>query len=422
MSIKKLLKGIRERWNARFAFLRWPLSSLHERVLLIQDDGLINSRAAKKRYPIRAVRYWWARCALLEELRNRNEETVVADIGCNKGHIRRFVGDIPKTKWVGLDWKIDGERLRQGGYAGFHECDFDQPLPLSDKSVDIIVFLHVIEHLPRPAFTITELSRILRPGGLLLAGSPVAPRLIARFREWQLRARLKKRTVKVGGHINSMDCRRWRRLVENSGMSVDILTGTFLARWSANPLENQAWWVRFNQLWGAIFPSLGGEVCLSARRNSAPCPQTAPCRVPTTRALPVWRPAWAWASVVLLVCIGSWGVWSSLKGQACPVHTLATQHQDGNDVFYVLDHPAFVRLQLHNTVKKLRHHHKILFQHAEETGKGIDAHFLVSSDSLPSLNPIMQQLNLRIAHEVTIDGHRFALLSSEDYGQSGSRG
>jgi hypothetical protein len=73
-----------------------------------------------------------------------------------------------------------------------------------------------------------------------------------------------------------MDCRRWRRLLEDAGMEVEILTGTFLVRWSAGPLENQAWWVRLNQLWGALFPSLGGEVYLSARKTPLTGPQTSP--------------------------------------------------------------------------------------------------------------------------------------------------
>jgi hypothetical protein len=76
-----------------------------------------------------------------------------------------------------------------------------------------------------------------------------------------------------------------------------MLTGTFLARWSGSPLENRAWWLRLNQFWGALFPSLGGEVYLSARK-------------PAEAHFPVVNPAadrvfmsWNWKKGLALSCI-----------------------------------------------------------------------------------------------------------------------
>lgn len=413
MDIKGLFGWVRRRWNSRFAFLRWPLPILSERVRATETEGLINARAAGKRYPLRAVRYWWVHCALLDEVRRVENELVIADVGCNQGILKRFVGDIPRTTWIGLDWKLDGERLRQDGYADAHECDFDQPLPLPNNSVDVVVFLHVIEHLPRPSFTISELSRILRPGGLLLAGSPVAPRLVARVRQWQLQSRKKKGMIKVGGHIQAMDGTRWRRLARTSGLRVEILTGTFLARWSANPLENQAWWVRLNQLWGALFPSLGGELYLAARKLREPYANNA--RQPTVAPTPVWRTAWAWACLLVIVCAASWFGLSWLDAKDCPLRKMVAEHQDGNDTFYVLDHPALECLEFQNDVKKLRYDHEILSANAQDTGTGKDPHFLVSAVSTPSLAPILKNTNLRIVERLNINGTAFDLLSSEGY-------
>jgi len=285
MLLDNVLNTLRRFVGRRFEALRWPLSSLSDRVAATRSDGIINRRAAGKRFPIRAVRYWWVRCALLQEMRNRNAETVIADAGCSRGNIKRFVGEIPSTRWVGLDWHIDDAVLSECGYSRTYQCDFDEPLPLPERSVDVIVFLHVIEHLPRPEFTVSEFSRVLRPGGLLLAGSPVAPALIARVRERQLRARMKKGKSKPGGHINSMDCERWKSLFGHSGMDVEMLTGTFFARWSGSPLENRAWWVRLNQLWGGVFPPLGGEVYLAGRKPLLPGPDRIPCAAGTSNTL-----------------------------------------------------------------------------------------------------------------------------------------
>jgi SAM-dependent methyltransferase len=253
----------------RLAFLRWPLDRLAERNREIRGKSIVNSGAEEARYPIRTVRYWWAHCALLEELKRQGGALTIADVGCSTGHTKEYVGEIPGTRWIGLDWKIRREELAGKGYEATHECDFDAPLPLPDETVNAIIFLHVIEHLPRPEFTIRELARILKPGGVIFAGSPVAPPFIARLRTVQLRSRLARGVVKAGGHINSMSGPSWRKLVNDAGLDVEIYTGTFLFRWSKNPLENSATWMRLNQAWGALFPSWGGELYLSARKRAA---------------------------------------------------------------------------------------------------------------------------------------------------------
>lgn len=426
---QKLLNKIRKFVRERFEALRWPLSSLPERVAGTRSEGIINSRAAGKRFPIRALRYWWVRCALLQEIRERNKETIVADAGCSRGNIRRFVGEIPNVKWVGLDWKIDDASLRECGYSKTYQCDFDEPLPLPDRSVDVIVFLHVIEHLPRPDFTVSEFSRVLRPGGLVLAGSPVAPAFIAKAREWQLRVRMKKGKSKPGGHINSMDCVRWKRLLGDAGMDVEMLTGTFLARWSGNPLENQAWWVRLNQLWGAMFPPLGGEVYLAGRKPHFPRPERVPCAAATSNALRwrirqvfssavkatgwAWKTGWGRTCAILLLGVGLWGSWLCLTTEACPIQELAEAYQDGNDKFYVLSHPAIGRLNPHPKIEKLKHYKDILSEQKENESKGTDTFLLVSVDSMQIMKRYIPQLNMYNVKKTNINGHLFYLISDE---------
>lgn len=406
-----------KRWIAsRFITLAWPLASLPERVAATQADRIMNARAAAKRFPIRGLRYWWIRCALIEDVKRREEDVVVADVGCSRGHTKRFVGDVPRTKWVGLDLNIDDAALRECGYSELHPCDFDTPLPLADHSVDIVVFSHVIEHLPRPDFTVGELSRILRPGGMLIAGSPVAPSLIAEVREWQLRRRLRTGCSKLGGHINSMSPGRWKRLLHARDMDVERMTGTFFARWSGNPLENQAWWVRLNQLWGALFPALGGEIYLTARKPLDAHPQTQIAAAKAYNRLEL-LPQWAWAAATLLLCIGAWGTYSWLMAESSPVHRLVASHQDGNDRFYLLAHPAFNDVKPHADIGVIQHHIEIELKHGEEAPKGVDAHFLVSTDMLAGIEASMRHTGLRVIQEIEIGKHRFALLSSENYGQ-----
>jgi len=49
-----------------------------------------------------------------------------------------------------------------------------QDIPLHDASVDIVLALNVIDNVPSPRMVLDELERVLRPGGLLVLGSPFA--------------------------------------------------------------------------------------------------------------------------------------------------------------------------------------------------------------------------------------------------------
>lgn len=254
----------------RFSALTWPLTPLAERVAASRADGIISPRAGRTRFPIRALRYWWTRTALLHELQRHADGAVIVDAGCSIGEFKRFVGATPAARWVGLDWSLHTTILEACGYNELHSCDFDQPLPLADASADVVIFLHVIEHLPRPAFTLGELARILRPGGLLLAGSPVMPSFVAKLRQWQLRRQLRLGKRPRGYHINSMSCSRWRSLLTTAGLTIELFNGTHFARMSGSPLENYAFWARLNLLWGALLPSLGSEVYFAARKPLRP--------------------------------------------------------------------------------------------------------------------------------------------------------
>jgi SAM-dependent methyltransferase len=239
----------------------------------VRSRHLFNSVAIQKNYPLRAIRYWWVFCALVEERERIGRPLEIVDMGCGKGIMRHFAGNGIDGRWTGLDWRVNTSNLEAAGYTTMHDCDFDQPLPQADQSVDAVIFLHVIEHLPRPVHTLAEIARILRPGGVLLAGSPIAPKWIAQTREKLFKRQLQAGLRKPGRHINSFWPMRWRESVATAGLGLDFSTGAFLARCSGSPLENFSWWPPLNNLWGGLFPSLGSEYYLRARKpDLANCP------------------------------------------------------------------------------------------------------------------------------------------------------
>ncbi len=263
---KSLVNRLRCRWQWRTAFLSWPVDALTERLGPIRDEPPFRGSFAPSRYPFGAMRYWWVSCALAEEARRVGRPLTILDAGCGPGKLRSFMGHSVPGRWLALDRRPDALRLAGLGYEEVYQGDLDQFLPLPDQSLDIVVLLHVIEHLPRPPFTMAELARILRPGGVFLGGSPIAPAWVAPLRQWRHQRLLRQGIKKPGDHIHSFWPGRWRRLVAEAGLTLELMNGLFFYRSKGSPLENWRWWVRLNHLWGALFPSLGSELYLLARK------------------------------------------------------------------------------------------------------------------------------------------------------------
>jgi len=60
-------------------------------------------------------------------------------------------------------------------------ADVQKPLPIADESVDVVILQEVIEHLPNQLFTLTEIFRILKPGGELFLTTPSRSSIQARL-------------------------------------------------------------------------------------------------------------------------------------------------------------------------------------------------------------------------------------------------
>jgi hypothetical protein len=57
-------------------------------------------------------------------------------------------------------------------------------------------------------------------------------------------------------------------MVGQNGVEVEFMSGTYLLRKKGSFLEDHAWWIRVNQVWGALFPSLSQELCVQLRKTA----------------------------------------------------------------------------------------------------------------------------------------------------------
>ncbi|MBF0331517.1 MAG: methyltransferase domain-containing protein [Candidatus Omnitrophica bacterium] len=103
----------------------------------------------------------------------------VLDMGCGDGKTGKRLLDL------GFDVEacdMDSERFEFKGIIPFTAGNLDHPLPYADGTFDYVIFMEVIEHIYNPGFVISEISRILRPGGQILLSTPNILNIASRFR------------------------------------------------------------------------------------------------------------------------------------------------------------------------------------------------------------------------------------------------
>jgi SAM-dependent methyltransferase len=100
------------------------------------------------------------------------------DIGCGAGNLLMAAR---KNGWhaQGLDVSLNAARhVRELGFEVFHGELHEAQLPAGH--FDVITAAEFLEHLPEPRLVLTEIARLLRPGGLLWTTTPHARGLSGR--------------------------------------------------------------------------------------------------------------------------------------------------------------------------------------------------------------------------------------------------
>lgn len=91
----------------------------------------------------------------------------VLDIGCADRWLESYV---PKAcEYIGLDYLATGKKLYGARPDVFGDAS---QLPFCDHAFDAVAMLEVLEHLQRPSQALSEISRVLKPGGQLLLTIP----------------------------------------------------------------------------------------------------------------------------------------------------------------------------------------------------------------------------------------------------------
>ena len=261
---------------ARFAALTWSLDSLADNNAWRTDSYWVSERAKHHRYSFRMLRYWYMERLLASERVRLGRPLAVLEIGVDRGQMKAFVdgassaqgtADSIYSTWDAADIRPQREALTAAGYGNCHTTNLDDAGSLHALAqaqrgkYDVVIVLHVLEHLTEPARAVKFLGEVLGTEGIMLGGFPVIPTGLVNIRERQL-----KKSAQQYGHVSAFSKRRVQRMASDAGLGVDYASGAFAVRASGSPLEHRAWWLRLNIAFGALLPSWPGEIYWQLRK------------------------------------------------------------------------------------------------------------------------------------------------------------
>ncbi|MGP8104961.1 MAG: class I SAM-dependent methyltransferase [Desulfobaccales bacterium] len=195
---------------------------------------------------------------------NLTKGTLVLECGIGPGNLLSLMSRwFPEAKLYGLD--IDLQYIRQTGQADNKMrllAASAEALPFQPGIFDLIISLHMVEHLPQPEKFFAEAARVLCPGGILAIATPnpdgVGARMMgSRWGGWQ------------NDHISLKSSDKWQKMIIEQGFSV-LSEGT--TGISGIPAFRRLPLAIFN--WGPLFlfgffPWRHGEAYICISRKAA---------------------------------------------------------------------------------------------------------------------------------------------------------
>jgi len=164
------------------------------------------------------------------------------DLGCGEGRHVHGAHCLDNIDVIGLDMdELSLAKARAGleslpssaGATGFIKGDAYQ-LPFEDASFDVVVCSEVLEHLHDYPAVLSQIARVLKPGGRFVASVPRAwPERIC----WSLAPGPGGYADQPGGHVRIFQEAALRRAVVAAGFG-------YRARHHAHALHAPFWWLK----------------------------------------------------------------------------------------------------------------------------------------------------------------------------------
>ena len=123
----------------------------------------------------RLQRFWHRnKLWVLDQITPIEKDHVVVDVGCGSGNLTLHSAEKCKLA-IGLDPSESAVQFCNSINPNAHSIFLPaagDALPFRSESVDVVLFVEVIEHLDEPMKIISEIWRILKKGGLAFVTTP----------------------------------------------------------------------------------------------------------------------------------------------------------------------------------------------------------------------------------------------------------
>jgi SAM-dependent methyltransferase len=121
----------------------------------------------------RFSQYWWSNRYYAGLARRYGPSRGrVLEIGCGLGHLLGWLAD--RYQVFGADinlWALE-QASRNVPQASYLIASAEELGVFPDSTFQIVIAKHIVEHLPHPQRAISEMSRVLASGGLLVLATP----------------------------------------------------------------------------------------------------------------------------------------------------------------------------------------------------------------------------------------------------------
>ena len=145
----------------------------------------------------------------------------VLDLGCGEGEIARQVFLNKGESFVKLEWGLDndGEMVKKARESKVYKQVIlagAEKIPLKDGIVDLVFSNSVLEHIKEIDRVLSEIKRVLKPGGWLIATMP-SDKLVeylgwGRFYGWWFNHKYH--------HYHLYSLKKWEELLRKAGLKL----------------------------------------------------------------------------------------------------------------------------------------------------------------------------------------------------------
>ena len=171
-----------------------------------------------------------------------NPGDLVLDIGCGEGRHSLGLYVDREVNAIGIDLSMEDLKIAKSRIKDFtvtdtnkSSCAFGvgdiQSLPFKDNAYDAVICSEVLEHLESLDNAVSEIVRVLKPGGVLAVS---VPRFIPELICWKLSSEYSKTP---GGHVRIFRQKNLKQLILKESVSYTSF------HW-AHALHSPYWWLK----------------------------------------------------------------------------------------------------------------------------------------------------------------------------------